>query len=395
MILHIDMDAFYASVEQRDNPKLRGRPVIVGGSAEGRGVVCAASYEARQYGVHSAMSSAIAKRRCPNAVFLPARMQHYADISRQIRGIFHNYTPLVEPLSLDEAFLDVQGSERLFGSAIDIGHLIQKEIQQQLNLVASVGVGPNKFLAKLASDLEKPNGFVVVPNNAIQAFLDPLPVSRLWGVGQAADKSLADLGIHTIAQLRSYPRESLEQRFGQLGQHLWLLSQGLDDRPVVPDRLAKSISHETTLAKDVEDRDLLIAWILELSDQVSRRLRRQNLFAKTIQLKIRYRDFSTRTRRKSLEHPTNVTDEVYAIAVELFDTASHMQPVRLLGVGASSLSQTRERQQTLFDENHDRDQKADQATDAIREKFGTAAVNRASRLFHGTRHQAQPRPKDQ
>ncbi len=214
MILHIDMDAYYASVEQRDHPELRGKPVIVGGSAKGRGVVCAASYEAREFGVHSAMPAITARRLCPDGIFVSPRMNHYADISAEIRKIFHSYTPLVEPLSLDEAFLDVTGSRQLFGSAVEIGHQIKRDIQQKLELVCSVGVAPNKFLAKVASDLQKPDGFVVVDPHAIQEFLDSLPVGRLWGVGRVTNQALEKLGVRTIGQLRRMQLKTMTELYG-------------------------------------------------------------------------------------------------------------------------------------------------------------------------------------
>lgn len=395
MILHVDMDAYYASVEQRDDPQLRGKPVIVGGAATGRGVVCAASYEAREYGVHSAMSSVVAQRLCPNGIFLPARMDHYAAISRQIRESFLKFTPLVEPLSLDEAFLDVAGSERLFGSAVEIGWQLKKNIMNELGLVASVGVAPNKFLAKVASDLEKPDGFVQVDPNGIQAFLDPLPVSRLWGVGKTTNRTFEKMGIHTIAQLRTLPADTLKLRLGQFGLQLWRLAQGLDDRLVVPDQAAKSISHETTLAVDVDDVEVIEAWLLEMADQVGRRLRRQGLSAKTIQLKVRYRDFHTLTRRQTLANSTCVTQEMYSAAIEMFGELSEGLPIRLLGVGCSGLSRDSKRQRMLFEEDdHLRQSQADEAADAIRDKFGGEALSRASRLLHKTKHRPQPRPKD-
>ena len=310
MILHIDMDAFYASVEQRDRPELRGKPVIVGGSAEGRGVVCAASYEARLFGVHSAMPAAKARRLCPDGIFVSPRMSRYADISCRIRKIFHQYTPLVEPLSLDEAFLDVTGSKPLFGSAVEIGQRIKSEIRHELRLVCSVGVAPNKFLAKIASDVEKPDGFVVVDPSGIQEFLDPLPVGRLWGVGRATNHALELLGIDTIGQLRRLPQETMTELYGEHGRHLWQLARGVDDRQVVPDRDAKSISHETTFAIDVDDHDVLRAWVLDLSDQVGCRLRSQALLGSTVHLKIRFCNFRTVTRSCRLTNPTNVTQEI-------------------------------------------------------------------------------------
>ena len=254
------MDAFYVSVEQRDRLELVGHPVIVGGSPEKRGVVAAANYIARKYGVHSAMPSVTARRLCPQAIFLPPRISYYAEISSQIRAIFDRFTPLVEPLSLDEAFLDVTGSESLFGPAIQVGQQIKQAVRQETQLVVSVGVAPNKFLAKIASDLQKPDGFVVVEPDRIQEFLDPLPVERLWGVGRQGSKVFQRLGIRTISQLRQWPVELLKHHFGTHGEHLWQLAHGIDDRRVVPEREAKSISHETTFETDIFDQEVLRAW---------------------------------------------------------------------------------------------------------------------------------------
>ena len=332
MILHVDMDAFYASVEERDQPALIGQPVIVGGTPEGRGVVAAANYVARQYGIHSAMPAVTARRLCPQAICLPPRMQYYAEVSRQIQEIFQRFTPIIEPLSLDEAFLDVSGSQALFGAAAVIGRRIKAEICQELRLVASVGVAPVKFVAKIASDLGKPDGFVVVDIDRVQEFLDPLPVSRLWGVGRVAGEIFQKLGIRTIGQLRNLPADVLVDHFGQAGEHLWRLAHGLDDRQVVPDHQAKSISTETTFAKDVQDPEILKAWLLELTDQVARRLRRQELRGRTIQLKIRFADFKTITRSETLPEPSNTTQEVTEAAVRILATrlpADHLG-VRLL-----------------------------------------------------------------
>src|SRR5262245_45674564 len=262
-ILHVDMDAFYASVEQRDRPELRGRPVIVGGIA-GRGVVCAASYEARPFGVRSAMPTATARRLCPQAVFLPVRMGHYAAISRQIREVLFAFTPLVEPLSLDEAFLDVRGCEGLFGPAPDIARQIKARVTAETGLVASVGVAPNKFLAKLASDHGKPDGLVVLPADRVAEFLTPLPVGLLWGVGAKGEQRLHALGVRTAGQLAALPEKVLVGHFGEVGRHLWQLAHGRDDRDVVPDRQAKSISTETTFAEDIGDRQVLRTLLLDL-----------------------------------------------------------------------------------------------------------------------------------
>jgi DNA polymerase-4 len=389
MILHVDMDAFYASVEQRDRPELAGRPVIVGGDPDRRGVVSAASYEARKFGVHSAMPSATARRNCPHAVFLPPRLDDYAQVARQIRAIFQRYTPLVEPLSLDEAFLDVRGSVHLFGSPTEIGQRIKRAIREELRLVASVGVAPNKFLAKIASDLEKPDGFVVVAPDRTQEFLDPLPVGRLWGVGRVGGRALAKIGVRRIGQLRRLPPEILRSRFGGQGDHLWQLAHGIDDRPVTPDHRAKSISHETTFAVDVADRDVLRGWLLELTEQVGRRLRRHGLRGRTVHLKVRFADFRTITRSQTLSEPTNVTEELRKAAAEILDARlpDVHPPVRLLGMGVSGLSERQPTQQTLFDHHQKRQARLDAATDAICDRFGGRAIGRAGSMIRKKRYE--------
>lgn len=397
MILHVDMDAFYASVEQRDQPELRGRPVIVGGTAEGRGVVCAASYEARTFGVHSAMPAATAVRQCPHGVFIAPRMDHYANISARIREIFHQFTPLVEPLSLDEAFLDVTGSQPLFGDPVSIGRQVKSAIRDQLDLVASVGVAPNKFLAKIASDLEKPDALVVVDPDGIQEFLDPLPIGRLWGVGKVTNRAFEKLGIRTIGNMRALDQATMVELFGEQGAHLWNLARGIDDRSVVPDQRAKSISHETTFARDISDSEVIRAWILELCDQLGRRLRRNDLRASKVHLKVRFADFKTITRSITLPNPTNVTREVHTAAERLFQERVTLRlPIRLLGVGSSAFAKHDVRQPSLFDEpEHQQHQQLDAASDLIREKFGSSALSRGSRLMHNTKHKAQPRPTDE
>ena len=279
MLIHIDMDAFYASVEELDQPELRGRAVIVGGAPEARGVVSAANYLARSFGVHSAMPMSRALRLCPQAVRLPVRMSRYVALSQQIHAIFARYTPLIEPLSLDEAFLDVAGSKRLYGSPAQIAHRIKQEIKEELGLVASVGVAANKFIAKIASDIDKPDGFMLVPEEQTQAFLDPLPVSRLWGVGKATHQVFERLGVQTIAQVRQLPEAVMQDYFGRHGLHLWQLAQGIDGRRVVSERQAKSISNETTFAQDIRDPLALHACLMELTEQVAARLRHAGLVA--------------------------------------------------------------------------------------------------------------------
>jgi len=383
MILHVDMDAFYASVEERDNPSLVGKPVVVGGTAEGRGVVAAANYEARKFGVHSAMPAVTARRLCPRAVFLPVRMDHYASVSREIRGIFEQFTPLVEPLSLDEAFLDVTGSESIFGTSAEIGKQIKQRIRTELQLVASVGVAPNKFVAKIASDLQKPDGFVVVQAVEVQAFLDPLPVGRLWGVGQVTGRVFERLAVRTIGQLRQMTLDTLNDLFGASGEHYWRLAHGIDDRRVVPDREAKSISNETTFAEDIADMEVLRAWLVELVDQVARRLRYHSIKGRTIELKIRFADFQTISRSLTLSEPTNTTQELLEAGVELLTKrlpANHL-PVRLLGFGVTKFDDTGQMQGQLFDQqDRQRYRELDRVADQITAKFGKSALRRGASL---------------
>jgi DNA polymerase-4 len=381
-ILHIDMDAFYASVEQRDHPELRGKPVIVGG-VKGRGVVCAASYESRKFGVHSAMPISAARRLCPQGIFLPVRMSHYAEIGRQIRAIFLSFTPLVEPLSLDEAFLDVHGCESLFGPAQEIARQIKNRIRAETGLIASVGVAPNKYLAKLASDFGKPDGFVVLSPDKVTEFLSPLPVSRIWGVGAKGEKRLHDAGIRTIGQIAALPEKVLSDRFGEMGRHIWQLANGLDDRNVVPDREAKSVSTETTFAQDIGDRSVLRVWLLDLVDHLASRLRREGIWARTIDLKIRSSDFRTVTRSTTLTEATNLTNVIWKAAADLFERSltRELLPVRLLGVGATKLTREPIVQGDLFDEQrHERQEALDKTIDTIRGQFGTGSIQRGSLL---------------
>jgi DNA polymerase-4 len=381
-ILHVDMDAFYASVEQRDAPELRGQPVIVGGIG-GRGVVCAASYEARPFGVHSAMPISTARRLCPDGVYLPCQMGHYAHISRHIRQIMFSFTPLVEPLSLDEAFLDVHGCEGLFGPAPEIARQIKARIKEETQLIASVGVAPNKFLAKLASDHGKPDGLVVVPADGVAAFLTPLPVGRIWGVGAKGEKRLRALGIDTVGQLAAFPERVLIDHFGEMGRHVWLLANGRDERSVVPDREAKSLSTETTFAQDIGDRRVLRAWLLGLVDELAGRLRSEGVRARTVELKIRSSDFRTVTRSLTRAEATDVTDVLWQSAQELFERSltRDLLPVRLLGVGATKLSRDSTVQGQLFDAGWaEKRGTLDRAVDAIRGQFGDGAIRRGSLL---------------
>jgi len=377
-IIHVDMDAFFASVEIRDHPEFENKPVIVGGRADARGVVAAANYIARAFCIHSAMPVSTALRLCPEAVLLPPRLERYGEISHQIRAIFERFTPVVEPLSLDEAFLDVSGSLTLFGSAQTMGQRIKTVIRDELGLTASIGIAPNKLLAKIASDLEKPDGFVVVPADGIQAFLDPLPVSRIWGVGRVAERKLKGIGIHSIENLRKMDSDRLEPLFGQkTGRHLLACAQGMDSRPVVPDREAKSISHERTFPQDVDQEDILHSTLLGLTEQVMRRLRNAGKLARCVELKLRFADFSTTARSRHLAAPTDVTSEIWHVLQQLMQQHWNGQPVRLAGMGVSELQHPEARQGDLFlEEKHAHQQQVDRVEDEVRERFGKQAIHR-------------------
>ena len=379
MIIHVDMDAFYASVELRERPELADRAVVVGGTPQGRGVVAAASYGARRFGIHSAMPMAQALRRCPDLVILPVRMDRYAEVSSQIQAIFARYTPMIEPLSLDEAFLDAGASERLFGSSIEIGRRIKGDILQELGLVASVGVAPNKFLAKIASDIDKPDGFTVIQPQEVQAFLDRLPLSRLWGVGKTTNAVLSGHGLNSIADLRRRGEAFLIEHFGKSGAHLWALAHGIDPRPVVPEREAKSLSHETTFDTDIRDRAVLEHWLLHLTEAVTARLRRDGRLARTVVLKARYHDFRTVTRSLTLTQPDDTTQRIWHAVRMLFERRlpAALPPVRLLGMGVAGLTQTAEVQGDLFEgQTTDRQRRVDGVADRIRARFGAASLRR-------------------
>jgi DNA polymerase-4 len=376
-IVHVDMDAFYAAIEILENPALRGLPVIVGGPAERRGVVAAASYEVRKYGVHSAMSSHRAKQLCPNAVFIMPRMDCYSDYSRKIFAILREYTPLVEPLSIDEAFLDVTASRALFGPATDIGRIIKQRIRDEIGLTASVGVAPNKFLAKLASDLEKPDGFVVIRPGEAAARLAPLPVGKLWGIGEVAGRELARLGVHTIRDLLALPLDRLEGVVGSYAPRLKQLAQGIDDRPVVVGEESKSIGAETTFPNDIADEDGLREILDVQAARVARRLRKEGYRAHTVQLKARFADFTTVTRATTIPIATSATLGIVRTARELLATRLDRQgrALRLLGVSASGLVRPAEGEPELFpDRERERNERIDHLIDALQEKYGSDRI---------------------
>ncbi len=378
-ILHVDMDAFYASVEQMDNPQLKGKPVIVGGTVKQRGVVAAASYEARKYGIHSAMPTSQALRLCPGAVLLPVRMERYAGLSQQICKIFYDFTPEIEQISLDEAFLDVTGSISLFGSAEKIGREIKNRIKKELGLTGSVGIAGNKFLAKLASDLDKPDGFVVITEENKQKILDPLAVSKIWGIGKVTDKSLREKGIRTIEQLRKTPPGILKSIFGNQTEDIIELAQGIDDRPVEPNREAKSMSAEETFAQDMIDKDFLLKVLFGQVEEVAQRLRAEGVEGKTITLKLRYKDFKTITRSHSFAAPTNVTKILCEEAKKVFEEwyNSSAEELRLLGFGVSGLAGEGGGQGLLFSDPKEKNQKKiDQVYDEIKKKYGDDSLKR-------------------
>lgn len=379
-IIHVDMDAFYASVEQRDKPELRGKPVVVGAAPGGRGVVSAASYEARQFGVRSAMPSIQAQRLCPQALFVPVDMPRYLQASRAVMAILGGYTPLLEQISVDEAFLDVTGSRRLFGSPEQIGRQIKQRIASELSLVASVGIAANKFIAKVASDHGKPDGFVIVPAGEERRFLDPMPVSRLWGVGKATEERLRQLGIRTIRQLAAYPEEVLQRQFGELGGHLHRLANGIDDRPVETGRDAKSVSAEHTYQQDTREQDTIERTLLALAEDVGARLRSQELRGRTVQLKLRFDDFHTITRRRTLPGPTDANDTIYkTVCALLAEVPLEGRLVRLLGVGVSGFD--RPAQASLFaDEEVQEHSALDDAIDALRKRYGSDTIRRGKLL---------------
>ncbi|RMF60736.1 MAG: DNA polymerase IV [Calditrichaeota bacterium] len=384
VIVHVDMDAFFASVEQLHNPSLRGKPVIVGADprgGKGRGVVSTASYEARKYGVHSAMPISQAYKLCPHGVYLKPNGRLYKRYSELVMDILHQFTPRVQAISIDEAFLDVTGSVHLFGDVETLGREIKKRIYQQTGLTASVGIAPSKSVAKIASDFQKPDGLTIVPPNKVQEFLEPLEVTRLWGVGKKTFEVLSRMGIETVGQLRAYPLEVLEQKMGKMGAHLYRMANGIDERDVHDRDEIKSVSHERTFGKDERELEVLTSTMLLLSEKVCSRLRKYGLKGKTVQLKVRYSDFSTFTRHKTLSDPTNLTEEVFNVSLNLFqEFVNQDKAIRLIGVGVSQLSSEKGGQITLWDIEKERKLELERVMDKIQEKFGKEALTHAQTL---------------
>lgn len=383
VVLHLDMDAFYAAVEVREDPSLAGRPVVIGHRGR-RGVVSTCSYEARRFGVHSAMPSVIAERLCPEAVWLPGRMALYVEVSHRIREILERQSPLVEPLSIDEAFLDLTGIARDLADGRRIAAAIKQEIRERERLTGSAGVAPNKFLAKVASDLEKPDGLVVFPLEEVPSRLWPLPVERLWGVGPKTAERLREQGLVTIADLANAPEGRLARILGESSaEHLVALAHGRDDRAVDPGREAKSISEERTYGEDLTRPADIEKALLARADGVTRELRHQSLVARTVHLKVRTGDFETVTRSRTLSEPTDLAEVVLAAARELFRERVFLKGrgVRLLGLGVSGLEAAGAGQAALFsDGRQEKLRNLSRAADGIREKFGKAALSRARLL---------------
>lgn len=380
-ILHVDMDAFYASIEQRDNPELRGKPVIVGGTGN-RGVVAAASYEVRQYGVRSAMPVREALQRCPHAICVRPRIGYYQQVSQQIFQVFHEFTPLVEGLSLDEAFLDVTHSQSALGSAEHIAALIKQRIHERTQLTASVGAAPNKLVAKIASDLRKPDGLVVVRDNEITALLDPLPITRLFGIGNKTAPRLTALGIHTFRDLRLAREQVLKPIFGKHTAQTQARAAGMDDRPVIPDWDEKQISAETTFDTDIRDPVRLLIELNQLADRTATRLRTKQLQTSCVVVKIRRSDFSTYTRQQHFQPATQETQVIARMAAGLLKDWLKEHPesaLRLLGVGTADLSEAQQLELFTAPESQ-RNRELDSTVDRIRERFGSTALRRGNSL---------------
>lgn len=383
-ILHVDMDAFYAAIEQMDHPFYRGQPVIVGGDPHGRGVVATCSYEARKFGVHSAMPLREAFRKCPQGIFVPPRGWRYAEVSECIMKILAEYSPVIEPLSLDEAFLDLSGSEQIFGPAVAIARTIVRRIKSEVGLEASIGLGPNKFLAKLGSDLEKPQGFVVIaPENAAM-ILENLPVRKLWGVGRKTERLLQEMGIHTIGQLRNVDLNRLTAKLGEIGTQLYHLAHGKDERPVIEEERAKSIGREITFPIDTDQKEFLGAVLLGLGEHVARQLRRHGLKGRVIAVKIRNANFKTMTRQVTLSQSTDFEERIYQEALRL---ANEMQwgfgKVRLLGVSVSGFNPVQS-QLGLFSEEMSIPEPTmevlHRTIDGLKDKFGEHIITKATIL---------------
>lgn len=379
MILHIDMDAFYASIEQLDHPELQGKCVIVGGSIT-RGVVSAASYEARKFGVHSAMPIFQARKKCPDGIFVRPRMKRYKEISDRVVSLLNHFSPVVEQVSIDEAYMDISGSQRLLGSLEEIGIQIKESIKEEVNLTCSVGIAPVRFIAKIASDMDKPDGLTIIKPEDVDGFIRNLPIGKVPGVGKVTYKQLEVLGIKFLGEVKRFPEDILIKRLGKYGQRLIKLAGGLGEATVMPDTEHKSVSTERTLSRDIEDKTRLGRYLLKQSGEVARQLRKQDVRARTVTLKIKHADFKQVTRSVTLKKPTQSSDKIYSEAKKLLEKYDLRKKVRLIGVGASGLvGHDIPEQMDLFSEKKKSKnwERVDRAIDSISDKFGKYAVRRA------------------
>ena len=381
ILLHVDLDAFFAAVEQLLHPEWRDKPVIVGADPQGgkgRGVVSAASYEARRYGVCSAMPISKAYQLCPQGIYVTPHGHVYQEYSQNFFAVLYQFSPLVEGLSIDEAFLDMSGSMTLFKDVKNLGQQLKSEIKNQTQLTASVGIAPSKSVAKIASDFRKPDGLMIVEPDHVQDFLDPLPVTKLWGIGKQTYKSLQKMGINTVYQLRNYPEEVLVKKFGKMGLHIYRMAHGKDERSVTPYENVKSVSNETTFETDVMDQILLQKTLFQLSEKVGGRLRRSHLKGYTIHLKIRFSDFQTYTRSHTLKNTISLTEDIYETVTILLDEFLPLENfIRLLGVGVSHLENDGGSQLSIWDITDEKKLKVEKLMDQIQDKFGKNIIKHA------------------
>jgi DNA polymerase-4 len=384
VILHIDMDAFYASVEQMDNPALKGRPVIVGGTSN-RGVVSAASYEARQFGVRSAMPIFKAKQRCPDGVYLPVRMNRYQEVSRQVMEILRRFSPLVEQVSIDEAYMDISGVDKLLGLPRDIGLEVKRSITETTSLTCSIGIAPNKFLAKVASDLDKPDGLTIIPPDRVPQFIQKLPIEKVPGVGKKAVQTLHKMRIVTLGDVRKMGKQALTKKSGKFGERLLKLSRGIDETPVVPHTASKSISSERTLSENTNDQEVLKKKLMIQAETVGKRARQKGVKGTTVTLKLKQADFTRITRRLTMEDATNSTNTIYEQGLKLLAQVETSKKFRLIGIGLSNLMAVADipKQLDLFrkTEPHEKPwENVEKAMDVIKKRFGRDAIKRGGVL---------------
>lgn len=381
IVFHVDLDAFFASVEQRGNPALIGKPVVIGADpkgGKGRGVVSTCSYEARKFGVRSAMPISEAYHRCPGGVFLPPDMARYQEASDQVFDVFEKFTPQIEPVSIDEAFLDMTGSCHLFGGARASAQKLKEDVRIQTGLTASVGIAPNKMLAKIASDLKKPDGLVIVDPEAVQEFLWPLAINRLWGIGPKTDEALQSFGIKTVGDLARQERSFLKEQFGVHGERLYALANGIDDRPVEARDEIKSVSNEETFEEDTCDHKQVVETILKLSEKVSRRLRNHGLKGRTVTLKVRLKGFHTYSHALTLTERTNHADRIFKIARALFqEHYKKSEAIRLIGVRVSNFEDGHVRDSLFLDSKDQRQEAVHRVMDTIKDRFGEDSIRRA------------------